>query len=341
VATVGSNVGPSAEVPSELTGRENTISLWSLRRGKDWAEKKGALETSKKSSNPAAGPTNWLAQAELSTYSKSTRVLPRSIYLAHQFSFRALGEDYHALIRQYQFDVAGTKIEVRKGVEVSAYPTGNSESFVEGGGFAIHRDIRRLSSSFDEPLASALSGGLDYTPSQPVLPMFPNGAPGTNPRSFKNSIPIRTMTGLGDGMSEGLGKFRREISRVRSPQLHSSSDNSLSTPVPLEFDEEDEDFLSGETSQGHSHDSSQSVSPREGPLTEVLSMNHADEVFMSEDHAHNDDQWPGWVGEDRKAVDEAESFDDISAVGFMDEEIHAAKQAAPMSKKSKNKKKRN
>ncbi|KAE9399169.1 hypothetical protein BT96DRAFT_1103744 [Gymnopus androsaceus JB14] len=130
---------------------------------------------------------SWLAQAELFTYSKAPRVLPCSVYLSHQFSFRALGEDYHALIRRYQFDVAGTKIEVCKGVEVSVYPTGNSESFVEGGGFAI----RRLSSSFNEPLASALSGGLDYTPSQPVLSMFPNGTPGTKPRSFKNSIPIR------------------------------------------------------------------------------------------------------------------------------------------------------
>ena len=98
---------------------------------------------------------------------------------------------------------------------------------------------------------------------------------------------------------------------------------------------------SRQVQQGGFHDSSQSVSPGEGPLNDVLSMNdRADDVFMSEDHAHNDDQWPGWVGEDRKAVDEVETFDDISAVGFMDEEIHAAKQAAPMSKKSKNKKKR-
>ncbi|KAE9386059.1 hypothetical protein BT96DRAFT_1087395 [Gymnopus androsaceus JB14] len=134
---------------------------------------------------------SWLAQAELFTYSKAPRILPRSVYLSHQFSFHALGEDYHALIRRYQFDVAGTKIKVCKGVKVSVYPTGNSKSFVKGGGFAIRCDIRQLSSSFNEPLASALSGGLDYTPSQPVLPMFPNGTPGTKPWSFKNSIPIR------------------------------------------------------------------------------------------------------------------------------------------------------
>ncbi|KIK57237.1 hypothetical protein GYMLUDRAFT_247197 [Collybiopsis luxurians FD-317 M1] len=326
----------------EMNGRDTTVASWNLRRGKDWSEKKGVLEGIPVRDDPASGQTNWLAQAELSTYSKSTRVLPRSIYLSHQFSFRALGEDYHALIRRFQLDVSGTKIDVRKGVEVSAYPTAHSESFVEGGGFAgSHRDRRRLSSSFDEPLASALSAGLDYAPSQPVLPMYPNGTPGTNPRSFKNSIPIRTMTGLGDGMSEGLGRFRREINKVRSPKLLPSSDTLIAS-VPLEFDEEDEDFLSRETSQQSSQPASP-IEPTGNPIDRDLpTKSNVDDVFISDGHGISDsDQWPGWVGEDRKAVDEAETFDDISAVGFMDEEIQAAKVTPPMSKKSKTKKKRN
>ncbi|KAF5385645.1 hypothetical protein D9757_005561 [Collybiopsis confluens] len=329
----------------ELAGRENTIVSWSLRRGKDWSEKKGVLERVS-GRKGGAGQMNWLAQAELSTHSKSTRVIPRSIYLSHQFSFRALGEDYHALIRRYQFDLSGTKIEVRKGVEVSAYPTGNSESFVEGRGFTVHRDRRHLPSSFDEPLASALSGGIDYAPAQPVLPMFPNGTPGTKPRSFRNSIPIRTMSGLGDGMSESLGRLRREVNKVRSPQLlPTSSDNIIAASVPLEFDEEDEDFLSRETSQP-SHQTSQPISPRElsNPVDDPSINSRGEDVSTSEscdDIGADADQWPGWVGEDRKAVDEVETFDDISAVGLLDEEIQAAKPAPPGPKKSKIKKKRN
>ncbi|KAJ3733230.1 hypothetical protein DFJ43DRAFT_995727 [Lentinula guzmanii] len=305
----------------ELIGRESTVASWNLRRGRDWPGKKEALMTSaRKGTSTPTGQPNWLAQAELSTY--STRVLPRSIYLSHQFSFRAFGEDYHALIRQYKFDITGARIEVRKGVEVSAYPTGNSESFVDGGGFAIHYDRRRLSSSFDEPLASALTGGLDHTPSQPVLPMYPNGTPGTKPRSFKNTIPIRTMAGIGDGMSEGIGRFRREINKVRSPQLLPSSDSSLSASVPLEFDEEDEDFLSHEAERYRSHGNSQPTSPDEHCQgTDDMDMFMPEGSLLDEER----DQWPGWVGEDRKAVEEAETFDDISAVGFMDEEIHAAR----------------
>ncbi|KAJ3730564.1 hypothetical protein C8R42DRAFT_11268 [Lentinula raphanica] len=302
---------PTKAENGELTSRESTVASWHLRRGKDWPEKKEVLKTDpRRGLNTTTGQPSWLAQAEISTY--STHAIPRSIYLSHQFSFRALGEDYHALIRRFKLDITGAKIEVRKGVEVSAYPSGSSESFIDGGGFAIHYDRRRSSSSFDEPLASALIGGLDHTPSQPVLPMYPNGTPGTKPRSFKNTIPIRTMAGIGDGMSEGIGRFRREIHKVRSPQLP-SSDSSLSASVPLEFDEEDEDFLSNEVERDRSHGDSQSLD-EQGEHDISIS----EEPLLDQDR----DQWPGWVGEDRKAVEEVETFDDISAVGFLDEEIH-------------------
>jgi hypothetical protein len=131
---------------------------------------------------------SWLAQAELSSFARSAKLLRRSIYLSHQFSFHTLGEDYHALVRRYQLDISGHKIDVRKEVQVSAYSAGSGESFVEG--FSSPRDVwNRTLSSFGEPLASALVGGLNY----------------------------QTMTGLGDGVSEGLGRIRSEIDQVRSP----------------------------------------------------------------------------------------------------------------------------
>lgn len=146
-------------------------------------------------------------------------ILPRSIYLSHQFSLHALGVDYHALIRRFHLDIGGCKIEVRKEVKVSAYAAGTGESFVEG--FSAPQHVRRASSSFDELLASALSAGLDYShPSQAVIPMLLNGTPGSRPKSFRNSVPIRNMAAsLGDGISEGLGHIRREMHKARSPQL--------------------------------------------------------------------------------------------------------------------------
>ncbi|KAF8954667.1 hypothetical protein BDZ97DRAFT_1601400, partial [Flammula alnicola] len=182
----------------------------------------------------------WLAEGKVSICSTSTCVLPRSICLSHQFSFHTLGEDYHVLIRRYQFDICGVKVEVRKAVEISAYSSGGGESaFVEG--FSSPRDIRRVSSSFDEPIASAISGSFDNSNLPAVLPMYPNGVPGS--KSFRNSIPIRTMAGIGNGVSEGIGRLRREMHKARSPTLVGRSDMSPSGPVPLEFDEEDEDFI--------------------------------------------------------------------------------------------------
>jgi hypothetical protein len=266
----------------------------------------------------------WLAHAELSSFARSAKLLPRSIYLSHQFSFHSLGEDYHALIRRYQLDISGHKIDVRKEVQVSAYSAGSGESFVEG--FSSPRDIRNrtLSSSFDEPLASALAGGLDYHHSPGVLPMLPNGMPGA--QSFRSSIPIRTMTGLGDGVSEGHGRIQREINRVRSPRLRPYPDSNMSTSVPLEFDEEDEDFISRDTldipdrdgesgSRGTSRGVDSGASPST-PATSTHPLDDEDEDGLDQER----DAWNGWSAEDKAAVEEAERFDDISVVGFLHEE---------------------
>jgi len=77
-------------------------------------------------------PCSLLAHAELSTSSWSNCILPRFIYLSHQFSLHVLEEDYHTLICQFHLDIGGCKIEVHKEVEVSAYAAGMGESFVEG-----------------------------------------------------------------------------------------------------------------------------------------------------------------------------------------------------------------
>lgn len=172
---------------------------------------------------------------------------------------------------------------MRKEVEVS----GAGEAFIHGS-----HDTGRASSSFDEPLSSAMASGLEYPSSPPVIPMFPNGTPG----SFKNSVPIqRVAAGLSDGMSEGFARVRRGVSRVRSPRL--VAHNDMGAGVPLEFGEEDEDF---ELSASRDDGGSVSVStPSSGP---------------GDAGERKDDEniWP---------VDElGGQFDELSVVGLMDEE---------------------
>ncbi|KAA1478047.1 hypothetical protein DENSPDRAFT_632230 [Dentipellis sp. KUC8613] len=331
----GSGISKMLDKPAELTARETEVATWGLKRRRDWGEIKRSLTDVPAHARPVkavAGVANWLSQAELQTSSRSPRVLPRPIYLSHQFFFHALTEDYHGLIRRYQLTVPSLPIEVRKEVQISAYSAGTGESFVSGSAGA--HDIAGMPSSFDEPLSSALTSGLDYTGSPPVIPMFPNGAPGSK-NGLRHAIPIQRMaTGLSDGMSEGLGRIRREISKVRSPQLGARQDRDRdraagASSVPLEFDEEDEDFMlahdahrlaveddamsrSPSRDEGGSASASASAPSVSTPLMEAEPLDRAG--------GDADDTWLGWEMEDRQVVEDAERFHEISVVGFMDEE---------------------
>ena len=88
-----------------------------------------------------------ISYAELSTSSRPHHILPRSIYLSHQFSFRILGEDFHALICQFHPDIGSCKIE---GMQRSqSQRILGLVWFVEG--FPHQLRVCRSSSSFDEP----------------------------------------------------------------------------------------------------------------------------------------------------------------------------------------------
>ncbi|KAG6917081.1 hypothetical protein DXG01_003970 [Tephrocybe rancida] len=332
----------------ELAARESTVMTWNLG-GWQGGEVRKILGGEEGKREVKGRRADWLAQAELSTCSKSSRVLPRPIYLSHQFSFHTLGEDYHALIRRYQLDIGGLKIDVRREVQVSAYTStsgGGGESFVEG--FASPRDIRShhrtLSSSFDEPLASALANELEHPSTSGVLPMLPNGTPGSYNR--RNAIPIRSL-GLGDGVTEGLGRLRREIGKVRSPKLRPRPDSVMSASVPLEFDEEDEDFVgpnltnigvdvegeggellgvprprpassSRETSRGDGDEGSgPTVST---PATSEDDWDRGAGMGVGSEKSEVQDTWGGWSTQDKLAVEEVERFDNIDVLGLLDEE---------------------
>lgn len=273
-----------------------------------------------------------LAQAELSTFSKSRTALTRPIYLSHQFSFQTLGEDYHALIRKYRLDVDGAKIDVRKDVPIQAFTSTSSssrvdvtsESFVEGFSPPHQHRTRHhhtVSSSFDEPLASALAGELDYQPPAAVLPMYPNGVP---TRSFRNSIPIRAVTGLGDGVSEGLGKIRREMmqARLRSPRLgpriEGESGNSTYGDVLLEFDEEVDDFMAPRFVDGAGEGGG--VGAGRGGAGASRGLGFDDDIVGKVD----EEIWDGWDNQDKMAVDEAEQFHTISTAQYASDDAAAS-----------------
>lgn len=345
----GSAPGKSQDHSSGLLGRENVFATWNLRRGSDWPSVKQTVKDIVDARRNAVGQTsNSLSEAELSTSSRSQSLRARSIYLHHQFSFYALGEDYHALVRNYRFDFPVSKLEVRKAVQISAYTTGDGGSF----GGALPMDIRQ-SSSFDEPLASAMSVQLDEfaAPSPKILPMLPNGVP--NPR-LRDSIPIRSVAaGITDGVSEGLGRLRREINKAKSPKLkpmQSLGSGTNSPPWAIEFDEEDEDFLlssedpiqePGPITEGRA--ASRSTSRDGASILTPLSVQP--DFFDSLDNDYggreNLEDEKGWSQEDRQAIEDAERFYDISAAGLMDEEQPVSGVVSPeLEKEGKNKKRR-
>ncbi|KDQ51941.1 hypothetical protein JAAARDRAFT_40559 [Jaapia argillacea MUCL 33604] len=311
-----SGLSKMMEKPLDLVGRDSVVATWSLRRGRGWPDVRTVIKSREAFIAPVRPRKfDWLSQAELSTHSRSPRILPRSIYLSHQLSFHSLAEDYHALIRRYQLDVPTSKIEVRKQVAASAFPTGSGESFIYG--TQSPSEARMISSSFDEPLASALSADIDYnSASPPVIPMLPNGTSGSRPKSFGNAIPIRSVTsGLSDGMTEGIGRIRREIGKVRSPRLLPRPDRGTTTAsVPLEFEEVDEDFLNPVDDPMSHEDTSVSRSTSRGDSAPSVSTPSTTAVPLEDD-----DSWNRWDPEDKQIVDDAERFDDI-VVGFMDEE---------------------
>jgi hypothetical protein len=143
------------------------------------------------------------------------------------------------------------------------------------------------------------------------------------------------MAGIGDGVSESIGRLRREMTKTRSPQLVARSDNSFSGPVPLEFDEEDEDFLtldafgtsqddgdhpfpassqpSRDNANAKSGVGSVLITPSQSARQHVID---ADVVGMMEEEIG----FSGWDPQDRLAIEEAEQYDDITAAGFVEEE---------------------
>ena len=216
---------------------------------------------------------------------------------------------------------------MRREVEASPYAANQGESFVQP------EEIHQQGRSFDESLASAISGGLYYTgTTPPVIPMFPNGVPKARSGSFKTPIPIRSVAaGLSEGVQGGFGRLRREIGKVRSPQLRPRSEGHTPGSVPLEFNEEDEVFLDHDDNDNDTdrisperdHDStttSRGGGDSGGSISTPSTTNNNLPLIGSEMLGMAGGDEGGWAQEDADAIEEAERYDEISAAGFMDEE---------------------
>ncbi|KAI9464881.1 hypothetical protein HD554DRAFT_2026168 [Boletus coccyginus] len=298
------------EGATELVAKESTVATWQLKRRHDWGEVKYVVHQrwgSAKAWNVQVRYFSSLAHAELSTCARTPGLVPRSIYLSHQFLFYTLGEDYHALIRRHRLAISGAKIDVRKEVEASAFAVSTEAHFVEDLAFSSDHPHARSHphshghhmhahgpSSFDEPLASAMSAEMAYDRHRATIPMLPNGA-------AQQSVRARTGTswsGIWNArgiiwVMEGVGgMIRREMDRVRRERVMGDARGDDEEGVPLEFDEQDEDFGEG------------------APVG-----NRDDE---GERDGDAEDLWRAWSEEDRLAVDEAETFDDV--LGIMDED---------------------
>ncbi len=193
----------------------------------------------------------------------------------------------------------------------------NNATFVDG---LPSRDVIHGPSSVDEPIASAISGSLESSNIPPILPMYPNGVPGTSIKSLRNSIPIRAMSGIGEGVTESFGRIRREMHRVRSPHLSAWSDYGAHNSVPLEFDEEDEDFLNREI-KGPSPTANDTL--RNGSSSNSASFVPVDAITKLEADVVgtvDEEMFDGWDMDDKQAIEEVEEFAYLSAAGFIEEE---------------------
>ncbi|KIJ92643.1 hypothetical protein K443DRAFT_13448 [Laccaria amethystina LaAM-08-1] len=136
------------------------------------------------------------------------------------------------------------------------------------------------------------------------------------------------MAAFGDEMSEGSARITREIQhKVRTPLLAPRSHSSVSGSVPLEFDEEDGNFLGGGV----------------GALFDVpvpLPQQREGSSASPGTSRYDGDIWQGWHYEDKVAIEEAERFDDISAVGFLDAGQEASKSIATAGSEGRKQKRR-
>lgn len=165
--------------------------------------------------------SRYSAQAEIETFSRSPRVMPRSIYGSQQFEFFALPSDHAALasIGDYSGS-ASRRIETRSTVQVRQGVPGlratalSARASSSPGSLDSSFPLSDLH-PFDQPIKSAMQTVLDQHDSPSSTPPppagFPNGVPGKSGSSTRwhhaIAIPIRASD-VNAGLTAGFNGAR-------------------------------------------------------------------------------------------------------------------------------------
>ncbi|CAE6442054.1 unnamed protein product [Rhizoctonia solani] len=341
---VGAMVGERAGDDLVLGGVEGASKTWGVvKREREWGEVRKAVEPprsvehgGKKGKSPKS---EWVAQAEISTCTRSLKLLPSPIYLSHQFSFYSLCHDWQALLRQAHFNLPANKMNVRREVSARPIPTSESEGAFLGSGA---EDMFGASSSLDAPLASALHGSLSPTSTSQQIPSFPNAYSGGKGTSWND--PVRRLSRLSDGLGQGLGSLKREIGkvrpssgpserRVRSPKTPPSNVEGI-PGIKLEFDDDalfevdeeippadvDEPVEPGALRPSREDDASRSAESGSGSVpSTVPDMTMLASPALTGDWPEEGDSFGGQEEEYIQACEQDSEFDDL-VVGLMDDE---------------------
>lgn len=175
--------------------------------------------------------TSFSAQVEIETTSKSPRVMPRSIYTSHQFTFLALPEDHEkqaALGNYANLDMkrveVRTDVEARQGRGAATTATLGSVPGTSTSPTMPSSDFSASPASFDQPIKSAMQTIIDCSSSpdgvrgrQPQPAGFPNGVAGKSggggATRWRNAIPIRSSD-VNAGLTQGFSTMRKVGSRA-------------------------------------------------------------------------------------------------------------------------------
>ncbi|SCZ98583.1 BZ3500_MvSof-1268-A1-R1_Chr3-1g05479 [Microbotryum saponariae] len=179
-------------------------------------------------SDPLAPFPSCSAQAEIETFSRSPRVLPRSLYASQQFNFFALPRDYATQEASGMVPRPLKRLEMRSEVEVREGRSPLSVDRDEGSSSSPERAAAATAATFDQPIKSAMQTILDdpmvalpsSSPSGVVdafahHPGFPNGVAGKQGRHAHSglAIPIR----VGATVRQGLVSTVRGVVAMSVP----------------------------------------------------------------------------------------------------------------------------
>ncbi|GAA99453.1 uncharacterized protein L969DRAFT_93913 [Mixia osmundae IAM 14324] len=258
-------------------------------------------------SDRLARKTNWTAEAELETYSSSPLVLPKSIYLSHQFDFAVLhGSLALAELSKGIFAFQSRSIEVRQDVKVDGKVLSDA-----------------VPSPYGAPIRSAMHTVLDQDPTvfgslspSSLTPTFPNGARGRH-GSWRDSAPTFSH------IQVGLGRVRRELERAATTSTRRlSREGRTTSEISVSF--EDDDAILAEEARDLPECNSAANDHVSTPIT---SMSDGNDVA---------DDWAKWESDspgreekkevaaatapmERLSLEGEEDYDDF-AIGLFDEQ---------------------